>query len=199
MHGPSLILGATIENDLVSIKVDGLKRVSGPSDLGDFHYVPILFGEGGKARQLQRRTLEICGLVLGEIQGRCPDKGILVDPEQSSFAGVRFEAGLRTARALLEGLLEIRDAGSPPELMLNNHCCVCEFQRRCRAQAAASDNLSLLRGMGEKDITKLRRRGIFTLTQLSCTWANPSCRIAQCESTSTSRATRTGLLPTCSA
>jgi predicted RecB family nuclease len=170
MHGPSLILDATLENDLVSIRVDGLKRVSGPSDLGDFHYVPILFGEGGKARQLQRRTLEICGLVLGEVQGRCPDKGILVDPEQSSFAGVRFEAGLRTARALLEGLLEIRDAGSPPELMLNNHCCVCEFQRRCRAEAAASDNLSLLRGMGEKDITKLRRRGIFTLTQLSCTY-----------------------------
>ena len=32
------------------------------------------------------------------------------------------------------------------------------------------DNLSLLRGMGEKTIKKLKRRGITTITQLSCTF-----------------------------
>ena len=47
MRGPALILDAVIENDLLSIRVDALKRVPGPSDLGDFHYIPILFGEGG--------------------------------------------------------------------------------------------------------------------------------------------------------
>src|SRR5215468_5496435 len=67
MRGPALILNAVIENDILSISVDALKRVPGPSDLGDFHYIPILFGEGGKARQSQKRALEICGLVLGEI------------------------------------------------------------------------------------------------------------------------------------
>jgi hypothetical protein len=50
-RGPALILDALIENDLLSIRVDALKRVPGPSDIGDFHYVPILFGEGGKVRQ----------------------------------------------------------------------------------------------------------------------------------------------------
>src|SRR5205809_2074384 len=54
MRGPALIRDATLENDLVSIRVDGLKKVPGPSDLGDFHYIPILFGEGGKARQSQK-------------------------------------------------------------------------------------------------------------------------------------------------
>ena len=64
MRGPALIRDAVIESDLLSIRVDALKRVPGPSDLGDFHYIPILFGEGGKARQSQKRALEICGLVL---------------------------------------------------------------------------------------------------------------------------------------
>jgi predicted RecB family nuclease len=83
VRGPALILDALIENDILSIRVDALKRVPGPSDIGDFHYIPILFGEGGKARQSQKRTLEICGLVLGEVQGRRPGKGILVDSEES--------------------------------------------------------------------------------------------------------------------
>src|SRR4051812_18679281 len=42
-RGPAFILDATIEDDLVSIRVDGLRKVSGPSGLGTFHYVPVLF------------------------------------------------------------------------------------------------------------------------------------------------------------
>ena len=64
----------------------------------------------------------------------------------------------------------MRDADAVPEPILNNHCPACQFQQRCRARAAAIDHLSLLRGMGEKEIAKLGRRGIFTITQLSYTY-----------------------------
>ena len=84
MRGPALILDALIENDLLSVRVDGLKRISGPSDLGEFHYIPILFGEGGKARQSQKRALEICSLVLGEIQGR---RGVFARVVFGDFSG----------------------------------------------------------------------------------------------------------------
>src|SRR5262249_7511289 len=43
-------------------------------------------------------------------------------------------------------------------------------RQRCQDQALAADDLSLLRGMGEREIANLRRRGIFTVTQLSCTY-----------------------------
>ena len=59
---------------------------------------------------------------------------------------------------------------SPPQLILNNHCSICEFHQRCHDQAVREDNLSLLRGLGEKEIRKLSRKGIFTITQLSCTF-----------------------------
>ncbi|HJZ58108.1 MAG TPA: hypothetical protein VKE74_24415, partial [Gemmataceae bacterium] len=40
--GPSYVLGATLEDDVFSLDFDGLKRVDGPSKLGDFHYVPMV-------------------------------------------------------------------------------------------------------------------------------------------------------------
>jgi len=43
--GPLYVLDATLENDFESLSFDGLKRVDGPSRLGDFHYVPILFND----------------------------------------------------------------------------------------------------------------------------------------------------------
>jgi predicted RecB family nuclease len=52
-------------------------------------------------------------------------------------------------------------------------CQLCEFHERCHAEATAQDDLSLLRGVGEKEIRKYGRRGIFTVTQLSCTFHPP--------------------------
>ena len=50
-------------------------------------------------------------------------------------------------------------AESPPRLILNDHCQVCEFRQRCHDQAVQEDNISLLRGMGEKEIKKLCQEG----------------------------------------
>ena len=46
-QGPAFVLDATLEDDSFSLRFDGLKRVDGPSKLGDFHYVPVLFHDGG--------------------------------------------------------------------------------------------------------------------------------------------------------
>ena len=59
---------------------------------------------------------------------------------------------------------------APPSLILNAHCQICEFRRRCHEQAVQEDNLSLLRGMGEKEIKRYARKGIFTVMQLSYTF-----------------------------
>jgi predicted RecB family nuclease len=54
--------------------------------------------------------------------------------------------------------------------MLNKHCPYCAFHQRCHAEAMAKDDLSLLRGLSAKDITQYHKHGIFTVTQLSCTF-----------------------------
>ncbi len=59
---------------------------------------------------------------------------------------------------------------SPPDLVLNRHCAECEYQVRCRQMAIEKDDLSLLAGMSEKERKKFNSKGIFTVTQLSCTF-----------------------------
>jgi len=46
--------------------------VEGPSKLGSFHYIPLLFSDGEKVRKEQRLVLEICGLLLSRFQGQMP-------------------------------------------------------------------------------------------------------------------------------
>ena len=64
----------------------------------------------------------------------------------------------------------MRDCRTPPRLVLNDHCQVCEFRQRCHEQAVQEDNLSLLRGMGEKEVKGYARKGILTVTQLAHTF-----------------------------
>ena len=83
---------------------------------------------------------------------------------------MRLNADLRKTERLLREVKEMVGAESPPRLILNDHCQVCEFRQRCHDQAVQEDNISLLRGMGEKEIKSYARKGIFTVTQLAHTF-----------------------------
>jgi predicted RecB family nuclease len=168
--GSSFVLNATLEDDLVSISFDGLKRMDGPSKLGDFHYVPMLFHEARKVGKEQRLLLELYGLLLSRMQGQMPSNGIIWHGKECRTTRVRLNGDLRKTERLLREVKEMVNAESPPKLILNDHCQVCEFRQRCHEQAVQEDNISLLRGMGEKEIKKYNRKGIFTVTQLAHTF-----------------------------
>lgn len=170
-QGAAFILDASAEDALSSFSFDALARCPGPSALGDFHYVPIIYHEGEKPRQEQRTLLAVLGHAIGEAQGRQPDFGIIYFGDRGRRTKVRLTQQLRDrAITVLRGIEDLRRDGKPPRLMLVSHCQVCEFRERCRRQAEEKDDLSLLGGMGEKEIRKLNRKGIFTITQLSCTF-----------------------------
>src|SRR5262249_50701101 len=61
--GPAFALDVILEDDTYSLQFDGLKRVDGPSKLGSFHYVPMLFHSGGAVRAEQRLLLQVYGLL----------------------------------------------------------------------------------------------------------------------------------------
>ncbi|MCA1693416.1 MAG: TM0106 family RecB-like putative nuclease, partial [Actinobacteria bacterium] len=168
--GPSFVLGATLEDDLLSLCFDGLKKVDGPSKLGDFHYVPMLFHEGRRVGKQQRSLLELYGLLLSRLQGQMPSSGIIWHGKECRTTRVRLNADLRSTERLLREVKEMIVAESPSALILNDHCQVCEFRQRCHDQAVKEDNISLLRGMGEKEIKRYARKGIFTVTQLAHTF-----------------------------
>jgi predicted RecB family nuclease len=168
-RGALFVLDATLEDDAFSLRFDGLKQVDGPSKLGDYHYVPVLFHGGGSVRKEQRLLLDVCGLLLSRIQGRTPGYGIVWHGRECRATKVRLSPDPRKAERLLRDLQQSREAG-PPRLVLNDYCQVCEFRRQCHDQAVREDNLSLLRGLGEKEVSGYARKGILTLTQLAHTF-----------------------------
>ena len=62
----------TLEDERLSVCFDALPRVPGPSKLGDFHYIPIFVHKAERPSQHQRLLLDLCGIILGPLQGRKP-------------------------------------------------------------------------------------------------------------------------------
>jgi predicted RecB family nuclease len=169
-EGSQYIIDGTLEDDALSLHFDGLKRIEGESKLGDFHYLPVLFSEGRRIYKHQRALLNVYGLFLSGLQGRWPESGIIWHGKECRVTKVRLDPNPRKAEHLLAELREMPNAEAPPRLILNDHCPICEFREQCHAQAVEEDNLSMLLGMGEKEITAYNRKGFFTVTQISHTF-----------------------------
>src|SRR6266498_1129501 len=169
-QGLPFLLETTLGDDTHSLSFDGLKKVPGVSKLGDFHYIPMLFHEGRQIRKEQRLMLEVCGLFLSRHQGIMPSNGIIWHGRETKATKAHLNSDLRNVEQLLKGLQEMLNSEAPPKLILNQHCQVCEFRQRCHDQAVQEDNLSLLRGMSEREIKKCGKKGIFTVTQLAHTF-----------------------------
>ncbi len=169
-RGVPLILDGVIEDDGLSLRVDGLIRIDEPSRLGDFQYAPVLIHEREKIEPEQRRLLALLGQLIGDMQGKQPTYGFIVRGRSLKMGKIEFNVRSRSARRLLDEIRGLLSATSQPRLILNDHCQVCEFRRACEQQAISEDNLSLLRGLGEKAVKGYGRRGIFTITQLAHTF-----------------------------
>ena len=133
-RGPQYIIDGTIEDEALSLHFDGLKRTEGGSKLGDFHYLPVLFHEGRQVKKEQKLLLEVYGLVLAGLQGMTPAYGVIWHGPECKTTRVKLNPDHRKAEQVLRGLKDMANSGSPPRLLLNEHCQVCEFRQRCRAR-----------------------------------------------------------------
>jgi predicted RecB family nuclease len=129
-RGAAYLLHATLEDDTAFLTFDALKRVAGHSQLGDFHYIPVLFSAERQIPRGQRVLLDVYGLLLARCQGRTPDSGIIWHGRECRATRVRLNPDPRKAERLLEELREMQGLGARPPLVLNDHCQVCDFRQR---------------------------------------------------------------------
>src|SRR5262249_16157965 len=160
------------EDACLPVRFDALLRVDGDSPLGSFHYLPVLFHEAEKTTADVRLLLGILGMALAEVQGKEPLSGILFHGQNCQEGKLKLAGIFQQARGWLREAKEARSRPLP-RLILNSHCQVCEFRKRCQAEAATKDDLSLLRGMGQTEIARYAKRGILSVMQLSCTFRPP--------------------------
>jgi predicted RecB family nuclease len=169
--GKPLLADATLEDEAVSLRLDGLKRADGAAKLGEHHYLPVLHAHGEKVGKREKLLLAVFGLALADVQGLRPAMGLVARGPEGRLGKVRLDAKVyRQAGQVLDEVKRLQAGGEPPRLALNRHCQQCEFRQRCREEAVKADDISLLGGVGDKEQRKLNRKGIFTLTQLSCTF-----------------------------
>ncbi|MGJ4960362.1 TM0106 family RecB-like putative nuclease [Bradyrhizobium sp. HKCCYLRH2015] len=168
--GAAFILGASQVDDRYAVHFDALRKIDEPSALGSFQYEPAIFCATPRVTASDRQRLAVRAVLLARFQGAFPNGGTAYFGPRCLRTSIRFGSMLAKAEALLRDAERIQRAEVPPKLVLNDHCRICAFRERCHAQAVREDNLTLLRGLGDKTIKRYARSGILTLTQLAHTF-----------------------------
>jgi len=73
----------------------------------------------------------------------------------------------KSAKLLLSGISTTLSNPTEPDLILNKHCQVCEFCSYCKEKAVSDSNMTLLDRVTKKITDKYKKKGIFTIQQLS--------------------------------
>ena len=110
-------------------------------------------------------------IVLADATGREVPRGRIIYGPSFACTNVVVSSQRQIVLKRIDEILSILGMANLPDLYLNRHCPECEFIIECRrVQASEMDDLSLLPGMGASERLKLRKKGIFTTTQLSYTF-----------------------------
>ena len=134
------------------------------------YLTPIRFVFRNKLNNFDRLLVAYDAIVLSENTGRLIERGKIVHGENYIISSVDTSDLASEVRKLVGKLATLLAGQSPPDLVLNRHCLECQFRARCRSKAQEIDDLSLLSGMTEKERSRHRSKGIFTVTQLSYTF-----------------------------
>jgi predicted RecB family nuclease len=138
----------------------------GPPD----QFMPLRFIFTNKISNDDKLLLGFDAFVLSEMLGRKVEFGKIIHGDDQTTLKVKTSALVGKVEKLTAKIGTLLSSPSPPDLVLNRHCAKCEFQTRCRQKAVEKDDLSLLGGMTEKERSRHRGKGIFTVSQLSYTF-----------------------------
>jgi predicted RecB family nuclease len=156
-------VGAELTAGGESCRPDGLEPAVGGHE-------PILCVRRDRVTRADRLRLGFQAAVLGRTQGADPRAGTVIHGPK--FARMRIPLGpaIAGARTAAAGLAALAGAPEPPKAVLNRHCPDCEFRARCRAAAVERDDLTLLAGVPDKEVARLHKNGVFTVTQYAHTF-----------------------------
>jgi predicted RecB family nuclease len=150
--------------------VDAVKRVSSPGRGEVDQFIPVRFCPANKLTKYNRLLLAFDAWVISQALGCEVKWGLIIHGDRHVDQRVNTIPLIGEVRKLVGGLAALLASKGAPDLVLIRHCVECEFRNRCRKLAIEKDDLSLLEAMTGKERSKLHRKGIFTVTQLSYTF-----------------------------
>ncbi|MDO9462728.1 MAG: TM0106 family RecB-like putative nuclease, partial [Deltaproteobacteria bacterium] len=166
---PPFAINVAVANDEASVVLDAIERnPKAPSRKPE--YIPILFLPEEKITENSKLLLAFCGSMLAQQQRAELRFGKVIHGNKFTSAKVQIGTLIKTVNKIKREIVDLKETNHPTPLRLNSHCQICEFQETCYVTAKEKDDLSLLRALSVKEIEKLNKRGIFTVTQFSYTF-----------------------------
>ncbi|HEY1379910.1 MAG TPA: IS66 family transposase [Gemmataceae bacterium] len=165
--GAQVITGLTVSDAGEACRFDALERIDDRPGAAP-RYAPVAFVRPNRVTVVDRLRLAFGAGVLARVQRTRPATGRIVHGPK--FIPLKVDPGRLTRRARAAAAAVKALADHPPPVVLNRHCPECEYRDRCRADAEARDDLSLLQGLSPLDIEHQNKKGIFTVAQLSYTF-----------------------------
>jgi len=168
--GDEIFFNVCVIVERLNSQIDAVKRVEGFSQLGAFHYIPVIFCRNVRIGKIQKLSLAYRALVLGQAQGRIPDKGVIIYGPKFRQTKIGIKSHVETITRYIDSLSQQNDGKVKSALFLNRNCNTCQFNKHCRKDAEEADHISLLSGISKKEVTHYNNKGIFTVNQLSFTY-----------------------------
>jgi predicted RecB family nuclease len=163
------IFDGTYEDEDFKLQIDGVHKAITLDNPCTYSLRPITFSGSARIEKQNRLVLRVYGYAVSRITHRQIPTGLVWNiRDVATKVPLRLDG--KEFATWLQDLLNARRATSPPPLVLNDHCQICEYQERCRKQATDEGNLSLLKGMTVNEIAKYNAKGLFTINQLSYTF-----------------------------
>jgi predicted RecB family nuclease len=177
--GAQIIVQGALQAAHWSGRVDVLRRVEKPSDLGSWSYEVV---DTKLARETKGSTvLQIClySELVAAAQKLVPEFAYVVTPG-SDFRPEEFRIAdyaayyRRVKRSLERAITSEDDVASYPDP--NPHCDVCRWRLHCEERRRADDHLCLVAHISKSQIGELKRHGITTTADLASSPSRRSLR-----------------------
>lgn len=165
-----LIINCLLQGNGIESHIHALEKTNTRDSQRFTAYAPIRFIPTEKITKQDKLILAFDALAVSRHLGKEPLFGKIIHGSKHSTIKVRLNELIASANAVVGEILGQQSKFKPPDTILNKHCAGCEFHSQCYKTALEKDDLSLLLGLNEKERTRLNKKGIFTVTQLSYTF-----------------------------
>jgi predicted RecB family nuclease len=162
-----LAVDVVLRTQSLEAHLHAIERVPSEGRGKPAQFIPIRFIFANKLSRDDRLLLAFDALVLSEVLGREVGLGKIIHGDDHATLKVKTSGLIGEVRKRLDKIAALLSASAPPDLVLIRHCAECQFQAACRQKAIEKDDLSLLERMTPKVMRKYRKRGIFSVNQLS--------------------------------
>jgi predicted RecB family nuclease len=158
----------SLRADDLQAMADALVSLEGPVGKGLSLYEPYLAIGCHSITKADKIRLAFIGHVLGIGHRHSPQTGVIINAAGDTQR-IRLTKLIAYLEPVIDTLKAWKDAPAtaPPPILLNDHCPICPFKKKCLEQAEKDDSLTLLDRMTPKVMRKYHKKGIFTIAQLS--------------------------------